>query len=102
MIAFIEAIFFALSSGLLFNDRIRSNKPLLILTRAIALISSYLLFEEMAGRLIRKELQSTREDPRSGQESWLRRRHWSLLRSRNLGLAIRAKILKNIGRVHSI
>lgn len=61
---FVEAILFVLSSGLLFNEQFRENKPLFLLAGLIALTSSYFLFEEMTARLIKRELTTVqRQSP---------------------------------------
>jgi hypothetical protein len=59
----IEASLFVLSSGLLFNERFRANGLLVGIAAVIAIVSSYLLFEEVARRVAREVVAEQRSPP---------------------------------------
>src|SRR5690242_4372611 len=58
--AYVEAILFVVSSGLLFNERFRGNYIVVAAAALIAMGSSYMLFEEFTKRLIKAELDASR------------------------------------------
>lgn len=59
----IEAVIFVLSSGLIFNERFRTNKSLMAIAGLIALASSYLILEEVTKRIVKDQLGSQSPAP---------------------------------------
>ena len=63
----IEGILFVLSSGLLFNERFRSNIFLIGIAGSLALVSSYLLIQQLAGPRASQQLMQQPTPAKSQQ-----------------------------------
>jgi hypothetical protein len=58
LIEVIAGLLFVATSGLLFNERFRRNRYLVIAAAILALISTYFLFEQVVSRAIKERLES--------------------------------------------
>lgn len=55
---------FVISSGLLFNERYRANKVLVVITAIIAIISTYFLTKQIAIDVVKQSMAEASETPK--------------------------------------